>query len=51
MPSHDHAVELQNLHLKHPQLGAESRDTGARDLGQPLVARIGAKANLVWDLA
>ena len=35
MPSHDPAVQLQNLSLQHPQLDAESSDTGARDLGQP----------------
>jgi hypothetical protein len=39
--SHDPAVQLQNLPLQHPQLDAESSDTGARDLGQPFVARIG----------
>jgi hypothetical protein len=41
VPGHDQAIELQNLGLQHPQLGAESRDTGTRDLGQPFVARIG----------
>jgi hypothetical protein len=41
MPSHDPAVQLQNLSLQHPQLDAESSDTGARDLGQPFVAGIG----------
>ena len=30
MPSHDPAVQLQNLSLQHPQLDAESSDTGAR---------------------
>jgi hypothetical protein len=40
MPSHDPAVQLQNLRLQHPQLNAESRDTGARDLGQPFVAGV-----------
>ena len=32
MPSQDLAVELQNLRLQHPQLGAEGGDTGACDL-------------------
>jgi len=30
VPSHDPAVQLQNLSLQHPQLDAESSDTGAR---------------------
>jgi hypothetical protein len=41
MPGHHYAIALQNLGLQHPQLGAESHDTGTRNLGQPFVARIG----------
>src|SRR4029077_570099 len=37
VPSVDHAVELQNLRLEHPQLGAERDEAGARNFRQPLV--------------
>jgi len=40
MPSHDPAVELQDLRLQHPQLGAEGGDTGACDLRHPSVTSI-----------
>ena len=34
-------VELQDLRLEHPQLGAERGKTRARDLGHPFVTWIG----------
>jgi hypothetical protein len=40
VPSHDPAVELENLRLQHMQLGAESGHTGARDLGHPLITSV-----------
>src|SRR5688572_3734314 len=40
MPSSDHAIELKNLCLQHLQLGAESCNTRAGDLGQPLITCI-----------
>ena len=41
MPGSDHTVELQNLRLEHPQLGAECRETRTGNLGHPLVTWIG----------
>ena len=35
------AVELQDLRLEHPQLGAERGETRARNLGHPFVTWIG----------
>ena len=51
MPSHDHTIELQveDLCLQHLQLGAESGDTGAGNLGQPLVTCIGSDAEQLLD--
>ena len=40
MPGQDPAIELQDLRLQHPQLGAEGGDTGAGDLGHPFVTSI-----------
>ena len=36
-----HAVELQDLRLEHPQLGAERGETRARNLGHPFVTGVG----------
>ena len=41
MPGVDHTVELQDLHLEHPQLGAERGDTRACNFGHPFVTWIG----------
>src|SRR5262249_31654826 len=41
MPGHDHAVELQELCFQGSQLGAESHETGACNLGQSFVTCIG----------
>jgi hypothetical protein len=41
VPGHDLLIEIQNLCLQRPQLGSESEQTGARNLGQPSVACIG----------
>ncbi len=41
VPGSDHTVELQNLRLQHPQLGAERGETRAGNLRQPLVTWIG----------
>src|SRR6266581_4106593 len=41
VPSHDQAVELQDLGLQHPQLGAESGETPPRNLGYAFVTGIG----------
>src|SRR5262245_6598545 len=41
VPGVDHTVELQDLCLEHPQLGAEHGETRARNLGQPFVTWIG----------
>jgi hypothetical protein len=49
VPSHDHPIELRNLHLQHPQLGAKSRHTGSCDLGQPLVIQIRDNAKKLLD--
>ena len=49
MPSPDHTIELQNLRLQHPQLGAESGHTRTGDLGQPLVICIGDDAEQLLD--
>ena len=40
MPSSDHAIELQNLRLQHPQLSAKSGNTGPCYFGQALVTCI-----------
>src|SRR6266704_6306575 len=37
MPGHDPAIEVQNLRLQRLKLNAKRRDTGAGELGQPLV--------------
>src|SRR3954466_7689388 len=49
MPSPDHPIELKNLYLQHPQLGAKSRHTGSCDLGQPLVMCISDHAKNPLD--
>ena len=49
MPGHDHTVELQDLCLQHPQLGAESGYTSAGDLGQPFVVWIGGDTEQLFD--
>src|SRR6266436_6834340 len=41
VPGHDLLIEIQNLCLQRPQLGSESEQTGACNLGQPSVACIG----------
>src|SRR5262249_28197687 len=41
MPGRDHAVELQELCFQGSQLGAESHETGACNLGQSFVTCIG----------
>ena len=41
VPGVDHTVELQDLRLEHPQLGAERGKARARNLGHPFVTRIG----------
>src|SRR5262245_21379594 len=41
MPGHDHAVELPELCFQGSQLGAESHETGACNLGQSFVTCIG----------
>ena len=41
MPGHDQPVELQDLGLQHPQVGAESDETRPRNLGYPFVTGIG----------
>ena len=49
MPGVDHTVELQNLRLEHPQLGAERGETRARNLGHPFVTWIGDDAKQFLD--
>ena len=49
MPGHDQTIELQNLRLQRLQLGAESNDTGACNLGQPLVIGIGGNTEQLLD--
>jgi hypothetical protein len=44
MPGHDQTIELQNLSLQRPQLGAESSDTRTGNVGQTFVACIGDNA-------
>jgi hypothetical protein len=41
MPSHDTAVECQDLSFQCQQLAAESGDASARYLGEPIVIGIG----------
>src|SRR5262249_38912071 len=41
MSGNNLAVEVENLRLQGPQLGAESKKAGPGNLGQPLVAYIG----------
>src|SRR5580704_1303526 len=41
VPGHDQTIELQDLSLQRPQLGAESNDTGTGNVGQSLVTCIG----------
>src|SRR4029078_4715728 len=40
VPAHNHAIELKNLRLQYPQLGAKSRNTRTRNLGQSFVTCI-----------
>src|SRR5262245_52275411 len=40
VPSHDHAVELQDPRLEHPQLSAERGEARARNLRHPFVTWI-----------
>ena len=53
----DHTVELQDLRLEHPQLGAEGGETRARDLVQmsnatetPLAQGLALERNLFLKL-
>jgi hypothetical protein len=41
MTGHNLTVEVENLRLQRPQLGAESKEAGAGNLRQPFVAYIG----------
>ena len=41
MPSHDLAIELDDLHFQRSQLGAESHDAGTRNLWQTFVTCVG----------
>src|SRR5205807_3790500 len=41
VPGHDQPVELQDLGLQHPQVGAESDETRPRNLGYAFVTGIG----------
>jgi hypothetical protein len=49
MPGPDQAVELQNLRLQHPQVGAESGNTGTCDLRQSFVICVGNDAEQLLD--
>src|SRR6266705_898595 len=49
MPGHDPAIEVENLRLQRLQLSAESRDTGAGKLGQPLVLCISDDSEQLFD--
>ena len=49
MPGHDHTVELQDLSLQCLQVGAERTDTGAGNLGQPLIICIGGDTEQLLD--
>jgi hypothetical protein len=49
VPSPDHTIELQNLRLQHPQLGAESGHTRTGNGGQPFVTCIGNDAEQLFD--
>src|SRR5262245_58641393 len=49
MPGRDHAVELQELCFQGSQLGAESQQTGACNLGQSFVTYIGDDTEEVFN--
>jgi hypothetical protein len=49
VPGVDHAVELQDLHLEHPQLGAERGETRACHRGHSFVTWINADPEQFLD--
>jgi len=49
MPSHDHTIELQDLRLQRPQLGAESGDTRTGNFGQSFVTCLSDDPEQLFD--